>query len=125
MPQSVVQHYFKKSAKMDVSQGSSIQLQDLQSAFRGENHRDTLPEMVTQSLPQSKDLINSNNKQATKSLDSVALCVCGTEGKKQRIGFRLSIAEKQSLELAARQNNMTLSNWIRQIAQNFAQKKSA
>jgi hypothetical protein len=117
----VVQHS-EKSAMIDVSQEST---KDLESAIRGENNRNTLSAMVTQSLPQSKALITANKKQANESLDSLALCVGGIEGKKQRVGFRLTIAERQSLEFAAKQNNMKLSNWLRQIAQNSAHQKSA
>ena len=121
MPQSVVQHS-KKSAILCVSQGFA---KKPEKAFCGKNNRDPLPKMVTQSLLQSKDLITSNTKQATESLDSAALCVGKFEGKKQRIGVRLSIAERQALEITAKENNMTLSNLICQVAQIFAQQKSA
>ena len=115
-------NYCEKNAIMDLSQGSTG---NFESAISGENNRDDLPEMVTQSLLQSKDLITSNNNKASESLDSAVLCVGGIERKKQRIGVRLTIAERQALEFAAKQNNMTLSKLISQVAQNFAQQKSA
>lgn len=96
-----------------------------ESAICGENSRDNASEMVTQSLLQSKALTNPNIKHASESPDSLALCVGGIERKKQRIGVRLTITERQALEFAAKQNNMTLSNLISQVAQIFAQQKSA
>jgi hypothetical protein len=115
-------NHLENDANMDLSEGIE---KDLTSAISGEKNRDDLPEMVTQSLLQSKDLITSNNNKASESLDSAALCVGGIERKKQRIGVRLTITERQALEFAAKQNNMTLSNLISQVAQNFAQQKSA
>jgi hypothetical protein len=112
----------EKSANINESKGFA---RNPRSAISEENNRNTLPEMVTQSLIQSKDLITSNNKQATESLDSAALCVGRFEGKKQRIGVRLSIAERQALENTAKENNMTLSNLICKVAQIFAHQKSA
>ena len=112
----------KERVIMDLSRRS---IQEFGKAFCGKNNRDPLPKMVTQSLLKSKDLITSNTKQATESLDSAALCVCKFEGKKQRIGVRLSIAERQALEQTAKENNMTLSNLICQVAQIFAHQKSA
>lgn len=96
-----------------------------EKAFCGKPSRDTLPKMLTQSLLQSKDLITSNTHKASESPDSLALCVGKLEGKKQRIGVRLSIAERQALEQTAKENNMTLSNLICQVAQIFAHQKSA
>lgn len=117
----IVQHT-QEGANINESEGFA---RKPKSAIRGESNRNTLPEMVTQSLIQSKDLITSNTHKATESLDSVALCVGRFEGKKQRIGVRLSIAERQALENTAKENNMTLSNLICQVAQIFAQQKSA
>ena len=109
-----------------IGMSRSAVVQELEKASCGKNNRNPLPKMLTQPLLQSKDLlIASNTHKASESPDSLALCVGKFERKRQRIGVRLSIAERQALEITAKENNMTLSNLICQIAQFFAHQKSA
>ena len=105
-------NHLENDANMDLSEGIE---KDLTSAISGKNNRDDLPEMVTQSLLQSKDLITSNNKQANESPDSLALCVGRCERKKQRIGVRLTITERKSLEFSAKQKGLSLSDYARHL----------
>jgi predicted DNA binding CopG/RHH family protein len=104
---------------MNLSQGFT---EIPEKAFCGKNNRYPLPKMLTQSLLQSKDLITSNTKQSTESLDSADSCVCGSEKKKQRIGVRLSFSERQALEIEAKQIGLNLSTYIRRalISKNIA-----
>ncbi|HBC42041.1 MAG TPA: hypothetical protein DCZ88_09135 [Pseudanabaena sp.] len=97
----------KNRANMNKSRKSI----DLESAFRGEQNRDDLPEMATQ----SKDLITQNTKQATESLDSVASCVDLIEKKKIRIGIRVSASERRFLEIAAKAQGLSLSKYVRTL----------
>ena len=121
----MVQQINKNSANI-ITNSPSQAVKTFESALCGERKRlISISKVTTLSAIQSKDLIIPNTKQAAESLDSAASRACGGERKKQRIGVRLTIAERESLELAAKQKNMTLSNLISQFAQNFAQQKSA
>ena len=97
-------------------------VQELEKAFCGENTRDDLPKMLTQSPLQSKELIKPNTQEDAESLDSASSCVCGSEKKKQRIGVRLSFSERQALEIEAKQIGLNLSTYIRRalISKNIA-----
>lgn len=118
----MVQQHLKRHAKISTSAESHAAIQELRVPFVGFLSEIDPPKMSTQSLFQSKDLTNPNKKEVTESLDSAASCVCGIEKKKQRIGVRLSLAERQALEIEASQNSMTLSHWIRTslISKNIA-----
>lgn len=92
-----------------------------ESAISGKNNRAAVPEMVTQSLPESKNLITQNTQEATESLDSAASCVGAIERKTQRVGIRLTLTERKALEIAAQQKRLTLSDYIlRLIPKNIA-----
>jgi len=119
-----VQHLIENCANVSINSASQA-VKTFERALCGVLSPTGISKMATLSVIQSKDLIIPNIKQTAESIDSAVFCVCGGERKKQRIGVRLTIAERQSLELAAKQKNMTLSNLISQFARTFAQQKSA
>lgn len=103
----IVQHS-KNRANIDIS---PVLGRKLKSAFRGETSRDDLSKMATQ----SKDLITANIEKASESSDLVAFSVRKNEKKKERIGVRLTIAERKSLEVSAKQKGLSLSDYARHL----------
>lgn len=101
-------HKPETGVSMDIS---PVLGRKLKSAFGGETNRDDLPKMATQ----SEILITANTAKASESSDLAAFAVRKNEKKKQRIGVRLTIAERKSLEFSAKQKGLSLSDYARHL----------